>query len=130
MKPVLALFALSFAISAFAAVKTNPDFVTLDMKLEVNGKFVSGPRMIKPYGSKGAIAEQAAGDASSYTVEVSPTKESDTTVALSVAVSQKENGAAKILFTGKLIAEDGKTTELSRQDAGLQNLKLEVTPTL
>lgn len=129
MRLLFVVLAFCFASQSWASVNPKPESVTLDMKLEMNGKQVASPRMTMNFGKKGMISEQAPGDSSSYSIEVEPTKRTENLVALNVVVSRMENGMSKILSTTKITAENGRPAEITRKQSELQDLRLVITPT-
>lgn len=123
---LIPLFALAVCVtSAHAAV--NP--VTLNMRLEMNGKTVSNPRIVLPIGEKGSITESISGSGKSYAIDVESSRESARLLALEVTVTQQEGKRSLVLSKTKVFAENGHTSEVVSRSPDQQHLRLAITPT-
>lgn len=127
MKFLLATMLLLFSITGFSAEKQ----ITLDMKLSIDGKLVSQPRVVTISGETASI-ESASEDGDGIFIEVTPTLQNKNEVFMKIIVAKLEKGKITILGNPQIISLLGEPVEITQEstDGPKQSMSLAVTATL
>lgn len=110
-----------------AAAAPPPRPITLEMKLEIDGKVVSQPRTVVLEGHKAKLTQVSSGTAPAYSVEVTPTITPDPAVSLAFVIRQTQNGETKVLSRPRTVVLNRATATIEQSTP--QSFKLSVTPT-
>jgi len=105
----------------------NLPSVTLDMELEVDGKYDSSPRIVLPFGTKGAVS-MGSDKAVAYSIEVIPELQEKDSVLLVLTVSRVVNGKSEVALTSRVVTQNKTQAMLERKQVGFPDLKLSITP--
>lgn len=124
---VLFAAALLFSTSIFAS--NSPKSISLDMKLEINGKVVSHPRVSVLEGKNAEITHEIRGEKLGYSILVTPIINTQNEVQLSFVVNQSKDGRTKVLSRPRVVALNHGTASIEQSSEGSAGtLKLTVTP--
>ena len=129
MKTFKSIAVALFLVTSVPTMALAAQTVKLDMRLELNGRLVSHPRVNLMIGKKGTIV-QGVNAISSYAIEITPRWRGKDKVQLSFIVKQTLRGKTTLLSTPRVVTLIGQTAMLEQRNREMPRLRLVVTPTL
>ena len=115
-----------FAASAIAS--TTPKYISLDMKLEVNGEVVSHPSAKVLEGHKAEITQAAQGDQPTYSIQVEPSINAKNAVQINFVVTEMKNGKSRVVSRPRVVALNHESASIEQKSEDHSGIKLTVTP--
>ena len=127
MKLLLSSIVFLFASTGFAAEEA----INLDMKLRIDGKLVSQPRVVSLSGKRASI-ESVSKEGDGFSIEVTPTLKDKNQIHMKFVVAKLEKDKRSILSEPQMVSLLGQQAEISEAstDEPPKTMSLTVTPTL
>jgi len=127
MNCLLSLFLL-LSSTGFA---TEDRIVVLEVKLSIDGRLVSQPKILSVSGETATI-ESKCEEGNGIFIEVTPTVQGENQVHMSFVIAQVYNGTKTVLSEPRIVSLLGHSAELTQgsKDNSQQTMSLAVTPTL
>ena len=130
LKLSLAILVITFLEGTASAV--GPQYITLDLKLEVNNKIITQPVVVVPLGQK-SYSKQVMADQSTFVIEVTPKKDIDNQVYLDFTLRKNVKGKSFVISHPRIITLNNQLATVEEGDSATsddKNVVLSVTPHL
>ena len=128
----MSLKILGFAILT-SVVNTSYGFaagaVKLDMKISLNDKLISSPRITVLSGDKASVSQQLE-DGRLIDLEVVPVLKSDRSVTMAFVVSEVVAGKKTVLASPRVSTRLGEEASIEQSGIDQKSMKLSVTPSI
>jgi hypothetical protein len=117
----------AFSSNQVGTPKVAGNVIDLDIRLDVNGSLVTHPQAHVKMGEKASITQMAVDGASSYTIEVTPQKDSKGMIDLNFAIMRWNQGKTSVLSTPQLKMMMGRTSRMEVKVKDQSRLMLTVS---
>jgi hypothetical protein len=122
-------FGLNFAFASnqIGTTKTAAEIVNLDIRLDVNGALITHPQARLKMGEKGSITQMSVDGASSYIIEVTPTRKDKGIIQLDFAIKKWSDGKTVLLSSPHVKTLVGRISKIQSKAKDQSEIMLTVS---